>query len=207
MHAISRLHSRCPARLMICWRSLSWFPTRSHEKPFLRSSFKRRWAPIIANTPTKRAATQTNGCRKYVRERKVDGAGHRHLCSPGPAFGDPVYGPLSAGCLSAHSSTGLLICPITLVELAPAFRGDAKAARVWLESMGIATTEPWIDADTLLAHEIWHAHILRKRSGLTTKRPVADVLIGAFASRFDGIITRNPSDFLNMNPAPKVVVP
>ena len=122
-------------------------------------------------------------------------------------LGDPVHGPKAVACLSIHSAQDLLICPVTLVELAPAFHGDAPAARRWLENLGINTTEPWTDPDTVLAHQLWHAHVLRKRGGLAPKRPVADILIGAFASRFAGIITRNPHDFQNMTPALNVVVP
>ena len=122
-------------------------------------------------------------------------------------LGDAVYGAPAVACLSAHAAQGLLICPVTLVELAPAFHGDALAARAWLEGLGINTTEPWTDADTLLAHQFWNDHVQRRRGGLAAKRPVADVLIGAFAVRFAGIITRNPRDFQVLAPAPSVVVP
>jgi hypothetical protein len=39
------------------------------------------------------------------------------------------------------------------------------------------------------------------------KRPVADVLIAAFAARFQGIITRNASDFRNILPNLVVIEP
>ena len=122
-------------------------------------------------------------------------------------MGDPVHGPLAAGCLQARASEGLVVCPVTLIELAPAFHGDLGAQRTWLEGLGFSTHEPWLEADTALAHDLWHAHIQRKRSGASAKRPVADVLIAAFASRFDGLITRNAVDFKNAAPHLPLVVP
>jgi hypothetical protein len=38
-------------------------------------------------------------------------------------------------------------------------------------------------------------HVAKKRSGHAGKRPVADVLIEAFAQRFQGLITRNSQAF------------
>ena len=38
-------------------------------------------------------------------------------------------------------------------------------------------------------------HILRKRSGAGKKRPIADVMIGVYAMRKGGLITRNEADF------------
>lgn len=122
-------------------------------------------------------------------------------------LGEPGHGQQAVACLIAHEAQGLLVCPVTLIELAPAFHGDAAAARLWLETLNICTTEPWTDADTLLAHQLWHDHVLRRRGGLAPKRPVADVMIGAFAVRFSGIITRNPRDFRVMSPSPFIIVP
>jgi predicted nucleic acid-binding protein len=39
------------------------------------------------------------------------------------------------------------------------------------------------------------------------KRPIADVLIAAFADRFQGIITRNAAHFRNIAPALTIVEP
>jgi predicted nucleic acid-binding protein len=39
------------------------------------------------------------------------------------------------------------------------------------------------------------------------RRPLADVLIGAFASRYQGLITRNTDDFASIFPDLKVGVP
>jgi predicted nucleic acid-binding protein len=44
-----------------------------------------------------------------------------------------------------------------------------------------------------------------KRLKKVTKRPVADLLIGGFSLRHQGLITRNPSDFLPFYPELAVV--
>jgi predicted nucleic acid-binding protein len=51
-----------------------------------------------------------------------------------------------------------------------------------------------------LAHRPWNDHQLRRKSPPLEKRPVADVLIASFACRFQGIITRNATDFRNIAP-------
>ena len=65
----------------------------------------------------------------------------------------------------------------------------------------------WIQRDfngskdaVLLAHKAWHEHILRKRTGVVRKRPIADVLIGAYAMQRGGLITRNEDDFRALYP-------
>ena len=48
---------------------------------------------------------------------------------------------------------------------------------------------------------------MAKRAGKIPKRPIADVLVGAFASRFDGILTRNVADFQPVFPTLNIVTP
>ena len=62
-------------------------------------------------------------------------------------------------------------------------------------------------ADTLATHEGWNRYVMAKRATRIPKRPLADVLIGAFASRFDGLLTRNESDFRPVFPALNITVP
>jgi hypothetical protein len=85
--------------------------------------------------------------------------------------------------------------------------GDDVAAGAFLKSSHIGTTEFWTPADTLLAHRLWHQFQQRRRQLQVVKRPVADVLIAAFAERFQGIITRNASDFRNILPTLRIVEP
>lgn len=121
--------------------------------------------------------------------------------------GDPVFEPVSTACLQAHLADGLVISPVTFIELGPSFSGDASAATAFLTASSIGSTEFWNHSDTLLAHQLWHEFQKRRRASQVAKRPVADVLIAAFAERFQGIITRNASDFGNIAPSLVVVEP
>ncbi len=123
------------------------------------------------------------------------------------ATGDPLFEPASTICLQAHLGDGLVISPVTFVELGPTFAGDEAAAEAFLHSSRIGTSEFWTQADTFLAHRLWHQYQVRRRQGLSAKRPVADVLIAAFAERFQGIITRNATDFRNILPTLAIVEP
>ena len=86
------------------------------------------------------------------------------------------------------------------VELAPAFNGDADAQDAFLDGL-------WIQRDFVggkdivrAAHRAWNEHIMRKRAGTVKKRPIADVMIGAFAMQKGGLITRNEADFRTLYP-------
>jgi hypothetical protein len=50
-------------------------------------------------------------------------------------------------------------------------------------------------------------YIARKRQGSVAKCPIADVLIGAFALRFQGLLTRNSSDFRQLFPSLPILEP
>ena len=113
----------------------------------------------------------------------------------------------SAAGLQRHLADGLCVCPVTFVEVGPAFGGDPRAAESFLHALSIMTTEPWTAADTDAAHRLWHNFQVRRRATHIPKRPVADVLIAAFADRFQGIITRNASDFRSILPALTVIEP
>ncbi len=116
---------------------------------------------------------------------------------------DVVFGLTSAKCLETHLSDGLAISPVTYVELAPAFNGDALIQNAFLERNGVEWITSWTRADTESARRLWAEHVQRKRAGRVGRRPVADVFIEAFAGRFQGLITRNPRHFTSV----PVVVP
>lgn len=120
---------------------------------------------------------------------------------------DPVFGEPSATLLEDHLPEGLIVCPITYAELAPAFDGDLDLQEEFLRRAGISHREDWSFRDTREAHAAWHRHVLNKRRGASAKRPLADILIGAFALRFDGLLTRNPGDFQPSFPGLEVRVP
>jgi predicted nucleic acid-binding protein len=123
------------------------------------------------------------------------------------AEADASFGAASAELIESKRPEGLTICPVSYVELAPVFNGDASAQNEFLFHLGAAWPAEWSAADTLAAHEAWDRYVKAKRSGEVPKRPVADVLIGAFASRFDGLLTRNEGDFRRVFPALKILVP
>ena len=108
---------------------------------------------------------------------------------------DPIFSRASANCLARHLRDGLVICPISYVELAPAFLGDVAKQETFLKLAGASYLESWTREDTLAAHRLWADHIKQKRAGQANRRPIADVLIEAYAQRFQGIITRNPKHF------------
>ncbi len=108
---------------------------------------------------------------------------------------DPRFGRSSAVTLDSYVGDGLVACPLTYAELAPAFGGDVLLQDEFLRGVGVDFRQDWTWADTRSAHEAWHRFVQRRRSHSSPRRPLADILIGAFASRFQGLITRNAGDF------------
>lgn len=120
---------------------------------------------------------------------------------------DPEFAEESEKLVLQMSSSGVLISPVTFVELAPAFGGDIEALKNFLVGLGIDFEESWEVLDTENAAQAWAVHILKRRTGGGLKRPVADVLIGSFALRFKGLLTRNAKDFQKLFPNLSVVEP
>jgi predicted nucleic acid-binding protein len=120
---------------------------------------------------------------------------------------DPEFGRRSLECLIAHLAGGLLISPITYIELAPVFDGSRRLLDEFLDGLLVdqaATLDlPTRDA----AFSGWSRYVSERRAGRSPRRPVADALIGALAIRHDGIITRNGDDFRPFFPALNVVDP
>ena len=108
---------------------------------------------------------------------------------------DDSFATLAADALDAKRAEGLTISPLTYVELAPALGGDIRAQDYFLLEMGISFEFNGRKDIVIAAHRAWHEHIQRKRKGEVAKRPIADVMIGAFAMSKGGIITRNEDDF------------
>lgn len=118
---------------------------------------------------------------------------------------DPKFGRTSEDLLRMKSADGLLVCPVTFVELAPAFAGNLTSLRKFLLGIPTDFQEPWLEQDTEAAAGAWARHIQMRRFSRGPRRPVADVLIGAFALRFDGLLTRNATDFRRLFPKLRLV--
>jgi predicted nucleic acid-binding protein len=76
-----------------------------------------------------------------------------------------------------------------------------------LFNLGVTWPEAWTQGDTEEANRAWHRYVAARRATRILKRPLADILIGAFASRFDGILTRNEGDFRLVFPSLAIVAP
>ena len=120
---------------------------------------------------------------------------------------DSEFGAVSAAALASKIDDSFVIAPITYVELGPVFDGDRERQDAFLK-------ESWIGFDfagnkdaILAAHKAWYEHVLRKRKGEVTKRPIADVMIGAYALQKGGLITRNEDDFRSLYPALNIYNP
>ncbi len=120
---------------------------------------------------------------------------------------DVRFGETSADCLIKYSSDGLILCPVSYIEIAPSFYGDRRGQETFLSEVGVDFALPWEWADTLAAHAAWSRYVNLKRKNQAGRRPIADIQIGAFAMRFDGLITRNHEDFKKLFPKLKMVEP
>ena len=114
--------------------------------------------------------------------------------------GDAEFARPSALACDAKRESGLTIAPITYIELAPSFNGNASEQDKFLQRLGVVCEFNGDKDSVLAAHRAWYSHILRKRAGAVLKRPIADVVIGALAMRSAGLITRNEDDFRALYP-------
>lgn len=117
------------------------------------------------------------------------------------AMQDSRLGELSAFSLAEKVDDALVVAPVTYVELAPFFKGDIKSQNDFLNGLYLDYNFPEGDEMRYAAHQAWNAHIQRKRISGERKRPMADVLIGAYAKSLGaGLITRNEADFKTLYP-------
>ena len=120
---------------------------------------------------------------------------------------DPTFGRPSAELLEHLLPQGLAVSSVTMVELSAAFSGDLAEQKRFLDQAGISYEEPWTAADTEQAHAAWNVYVVAKRQAGAAKRPVADILIGAFADNRTGLVTRNSRDFSRWFPNLKLQEP
>lgn len=120
---------------------------------------------------------------------------------------DPDFGVASEKLLGEKFADGLVVCPVTFVELAPAFSGHLEALEDFLFQLGVDHSEDWIAEDTANACEAWTRQVEKRRIDKAARRPIADILIGAFAQRFQGLLTRNIGDFRKLFPSLQLLSP
>ena len=109
---------------------------------------------------------------------------------------DPQFGICAAKCL-VQLPDGLVLCPITYIELAPTLAVTLLFRNSFSRGRGAMARalEPSRHFECPSALGQLRR---RERSGLSGRRPVADLLIEAFAQRFQGLITRNPKHFTSV---------
>jgi predicted nucleic acid-binding protein len=108
---------------------------------------------------------------------------------------DPRFGLASAELLQRLLPDGLVVSPVTMVELAAAFGGDLAAQKDFLHQAAIGYSELWSVQDTEASHAAWNSYVKARRKQRVAKRPLADLLIGGFAANRQGLVTRNAADF------------
>ena len=123
------------------------------------------------------------------------------------ALADPVFAMPSAKLLDRLRRDGLIICPVSIVEIAPCFGGSVANVQDFADQIGVDTKWDWMPADTETASAAWSRHVSFKRTGMGIRRPIADILIGAFALRTGGLITRNVRHFNTVFQTLKFVEP
>jgi predicted nucleic acid-binding protein len=123
------------------------------------------------------------------------------------ALSDPQFGTASAQCIASKLAEGVIACSVSQIGIAPQFGGQVSYMRHFLQQSGVQHHIDWTNADTEAAAQGWAAYVAAKRTGHTFKRPIADIQIGGFAMRFQGIITRNPGDFRPWFPGLPILEP
>ena len=100
----------------------------------------------------------------------------------------------------------VVICPVSVVELGPTFPDPSKL-RDFLLDYSIDATEAFTSEDAEVGRAAWQRIIAARRATGAPRRPIADLLIGAFAQRRNGIITRNSRDFVTLFPQLPIWIP
>ena len=121
--------------------------------------------------------------------------------------GKPEFAKKSSQALQSKMDDVLVLAPISYVELSPAFNGDVIAQNEFLGHIWVQHDFRGSEVAVLSAHKAWYEHVLRKRKGETLKRPIADVMIGAYALQKGGLITRNEDDFRSLYPTLNIYNP
>ena len=108
---------------------------------------------------------------------------------------DRSFGSKSCCLTKEKLRQGLVVCLVTFVELAPALSRRIFALEDFLFQLGVDHQEDWLAKDTSSACEARSRYVQSRQEHQVAKRPIADVLIGAFALRFQGLLTGNTDDY------------
>ena len=106
---------------------------------------------------------------------------------------DEAFSRASAECMVKYCGQGLIISPVTHVELASAFDGNAALQEQFLAEVGVEWPAFWTIRDTQAAHDLWAAHIRKKHEGRAAKRPVAECSSRPSLSALRGSLRENQS--------------
>jgi len=52
-----------------------------------------------------------------------------------------------------------VICPVSYIELAPAFSGDSSLQEAFLQEAGVDWLQPWTLLDIAASYQLWANHI------------------------------------------------
>ncbi len=84
---------------------------------------------------------------------------------------DPHFGKTSAACLQDMLKDGLIVAPVSYIELAPAFMGNQQTQEDFLDKMLAVYDEPWTWEDTEAAHAAWARYVCKSKSEIFQKDP------------------------------------
>jgi len=121
----------------------------------------------------------------------------------------PRFWQSSTELLEKMQGSGLCICPVVYVQIAPTCNGNLERIESFLRMSGIEV-DPFNQMDQRLAAQTWSSYALRRKltpQDLREKRPAADLIIGAHAMRHEGLITRNERHFERIFPLLNLVTP
>ena len=123
------------------------------------------------------------------------------------ALKDPGFRLPSALLLEQLRGDGLVVCPVSAIEMAPRLGRELRNVGEFLRVLGASPATGWLETDTENAAAGWSRYVRQRRAGTAGKRPLADLLIGGFACRFQGLVTRNPQHLLPFFPGLQIKQP
>src|SRR5258708_30143615 len=78
---------------------------------------------------------------------------------------DPTFGRRSAQCLARYLRNGLVACPVSYIEIAPAFSSQVELQIEFLQEVGVQWREAWAWSDTTYSPTLCGPYLEKKRGG------------------------------------------